>query len=242
MRGDAAAIHRLPRRPGAGRTVAPSPPFSDPKTVTDLVRPYLTEVGDFHRIRVTVTAGRLETLAAGLAGTGVAGLEIHVEAQGLVTARAVRLLAEAGVAGLSLAGYLALTTRELPDWIELGKAVLRHGLPFEWAGSVPGDAVAHVRHLPPPHGAGNWRFGMLTWRRGPRYVEVTDARGGLTLLTVDRRATAAVFGPELDRIAGEHTDPVLIGELAAAGLVAVFHGRAVWLPYRLSTWPVCGDW
>ncbi len=89
-----------------------------------------------------------------------------------------------------------------------------------------------------------WRYGMLGWRRGPEYAAVVDERGARpTHLTVDLSMLTPLFGGDLDRPAPASTvDGDVLDELTAAGVVAVFAGRAVCLPYRLRLWPVNGVW
>jgi hypothetical protein len=114
-----------------------------------------------------------------------------------------------------------------------------------WHGAVPEPIRALTWHLPParddPDARRRWRYGLLTWRRGPGIAVVEDGRAltDRTQLTLDLPALATAFGADLNRAtAATAIEPRTLAELAAARLVCEVNGSVVWLPYRLRRWPV----
>ncbi len=226
------------------RLRAPGPPFSEPEAVYAVARMFGEVVAGprMHELTVQCDVTMLTEFAWLLRGTGVAGLRVVVRTNGCVPIVAVRDLARAGVARLQLDGHRDLSEEELPAWFEMGKAAVAFGLPLRWTGSLPRRARPPARHLPPPGNdpawCRDWKFGMLGWRRGPGFVEVLDCRDGMAQITIEAQTLTPMFGRGLDR-PSSLDDPV--DALVEAGLVAVFAGRAVWLPYRLRSWPVNGN-
>ncbi len=244
---------RLPRTPGSGRTVAPAVPFVPPSPVLSVARSVgaVTYEPGTARLSVRCPETGVAALAARWADTGLAGWRVTVEIDGwpgpAVSARTVRELADLGVAALVVVGD-GPTGAELPDWFELGKAALAYDLPVHWTGRLPAGAAAAAVHLTPPRNdpswRADWRFGLLTWRRGPGFVRVEDARdmSARQHLVMDLGILAETFGAGLDRHAAvSDIDPVVLADLVDAEVVAVFADRAVWLPYRLRRWPVTSE-
>ncbi|WP_117208825.1 DUF5825 family protein [Allorhizocola rhizosphaerae] len=216
-------------------------PFTESSAVRAVARTFGKFVAGprMHELTVQCDVSVVGELAWLLRDTGVAGLRVVVRTNGSVPVRAVRDLALAGVARLQIDGHRELAEAELPEWFEMSKATVAFGLPLRWNGTMPPPARPHARHLPPPGNdemwCRDWKFGMLGWRRGPGFVEVLDCRDGLQQLTIVSDTLTPLFGRELNRPSGlEGADAAL----REAGLVAVFAGRAVWLPYRLRAWPV----
>jgi Family of unknown function (DUF5825) len=238
--------YRLPRRPGAGRVVAPALPFSDTAAVRSAVGGGL-RASAIHPQLVTVSCGRSELagLADRLAQTGVGGLRLVVQVDGVpaVTPAHVRALATAGVAALDIAGDTTVDAAALPTWIELNKAALGHGLPLAWSGLLPAAVSRQLAHLVParnqPDWQRRWRYAMLGWRKGPSFATVLDSRTDARQLTVALPVVTDLFGPDLDQPVGTaDADPEILTELTEAGLVLIADGAAVWLPYRIRRWPV----
>lgn len=238
--------YRLPRERGGGLAVAPGMPFTDVDAVLAAVNAageVATGPGPQH-LTVHCRPGAVSALAARLAETGAGDLRVVIRLDTVPGAAigpsTVRRLVHGGVAALEIGDDVQPAEHELADWFELGKACLCYGLPLLWTGSLPLDAVPHWGHLPPP---GNqpewrrrWRYGSLGWRRGPGFAAVIDSRGAdIRQRRVRLAALTPMFGERLDRpvpVSGTEQDA-----LVAAGLAAVFAGRAVWLPYRLRRWP-----
>ncbi len=238
--------YRLPRRPGTGRAVAPALPFSDTTAVRFAVGNGL-RASAVHPQLVTVSCGRSELagLAGRLAQTGVGGLRLVIQVNGIpaVTHAQVRALAAAGVAALEITGDTSVDAAALPAWIELNKAALVCGLPLAWSGRLPAAVRHQLAHLVParnqPDWRRRWRYAMLGWRRGPSFAAVIDSREGARQLTVALPVVTDLFGPDLDRPASvANADPEILAELTEAGLALIADGAAVWLPYRLRRWPV----
>jgi len=225
-------------------------PFADPDPLLAALR----EIGPVtydppsKRAVVAITPDRVGRVRAALAGSDVPGIALTVEIDEWpgteLTGGDVRALADGGVAQLKVTGG-GPAESALPDWFELAKASLAHGLPLRWTGRLPDTARGHARHLTPPRDdvdwRSAWRYGMLVWRRGPGFALVEDAHDpdARQQYTLDLALLQQLFGPDLDRHApASDLDPVLLGQLADLALVAVFAGRAVWLPYRLRRWPV----
>lgn len=240
-------VYRLPRTPGAGRVVAPALPFSDTATVLDNVRALADAAAgpSPQSLTLSCSPGRLPALAGRLAVTGVGDLRVTVrldaEPGAAVTPRVVAQLASAAVAGLEIGPELAPADEVLAEWFELGKACLSHGVPLHWRGRLASAVLDHWAHLPPagnqPEGRRRWRYGQLGWRRGPGFAVVTDSRGDdIRHRRIRLTSLAPLFGDGLDQPASD-VPPRTLEAMLKAGLVAVFAGRAVWLPYRLRRWP-----
>ncbi|WP_334520329.1 DUF5825 family protein [Micromonospora psammae] len=225
-------------------------PFAESEPVLAALRGTGHVRHDPAKKRAVVRIGPDETghVLAAFPASGVAGLGVTIELDAWPGAklapRDVRALADAGVVMLKVDGG-ALTEHALPDWFELGKAALAHGLPLHWAGGVPSVAREHARHLTPPRDdpalRSSWRYGMLAWRRGPGFALVEDARDSANRLqyAMDLTALQSLFGEALDRhIPQSIVDPALLDQLVDMRLVAQLAGRAVWLPYRMRRWPV----
>lgn len=219
-------------------------PFSETSDVFAIARAFGEVIAGprVHEITVQCDVSMLTEFAWLLRDAGVAGLRVAVRANGCVPVGAVRDLAHAGVTQLEIDGHRDLREAQLPEWFEMAKATIAFGLSLRWTGSLPSWARPHARHLPPPDNDATWRrdwkFGMLGWRRGPGFAEVLDCRDGMSQLTIDLGTLIPLFGRGLDR--SSMVDGPAIGALQEAGLVEVFAGRAVWLPYRLRVWPVNG--
>lgn len=238
--------YRLPRRPGAGRAVAPALPFSDTALVRSVVGGGLRACAA-HPQLVTVSCDRSELagLAGRLAQTGVGGLRLVIQVNGFpaVTPADVRALATAGVAALDITGDTTVDVAALPTWIELNKAALGYGLPLAWSGRLPAAVRHQLAHLVParnqPDWQRRWRYAMLGWRKGPSFAAVLDSRADARQLTVDLAVVTDLFGPDLDQPAGvANADQETLAELTEADLVLIADGAAVWLPYRIRRWPV----
>jgi hypothetical protein len=198
-----------------------------------------------HAATVHCRSDELPDLAEDLARTGTAGLRLVVRIDSIPRAGAATVahLATAAVATLSISGPVAIDVARLPEWIELNKAALRHGLPLAWSGHVPAQTRDQLVHLVPARDQAEWRkvwrYGMLGWRRGPGFAAVVDARTDVRQITVDLSVVTDVFGPELDCPAHvPDVDVNLLAELVGSRLVMVVRDRAVWLPYRTCRWPV----
>lgn len=242
----ASPYYRLPRERGGGLAVAPELPFTDLDTVLAAVNAAGTvDTGPGpQRLTVSCPPGAVAPLAARLTETGTGDLRVVIRLDTVpgpdITPSTVERLVHAGVAALEIRDDVQPAEHELADWFELGKACLCYGLPLLWTGSLPLDAVPHWAHLPPPANQPEWRrrwrYGSLGWRRGPGFAAVIDSRGAdIRQRRVRLAALTPMFGERLDRpvpVSGTEQDA-----LVAAGLAAVFAGRAVWLPYRLRRWP-----
>lgn len=246
MLGHKPRPYRLPRQPGAGRAVAPAMPFSDTAAVRSAVGGGL-RASAVHPQLVTVCCDRSELagLADRLAQTGVGGLRLVVQVNGVptVTPAHVRALATVGVAALDIAGDAAIDAAALPTWIELNKAALEYGLPLAWSGRLPAAVRHQLAHLVPardqPDWQRRWRYAMLGWRKGPSFAAVLDSRADARQLIVALPVVTDLFGPNLDQPVGvADADPETLAELTEADLVLIADGAAVWLPYRIRRWPV----
>jgi len=223
--------------------VAPSPPFSDTGPVRSAAEPAF---GPPQLLTVACPVAELAAVAERLAGHGVGDLHVVVRLDGLPDtggARAVALLAEARIAVLEIGPMVTPGAARLAGWFEFGKACVSYGVPLSWSGSLPSDAVEHWAHLPPPRNQpswqGRWRYGALGWRRGPGFAQVIDGRADvIRQRRIQLGGLAPWFGDMLDHPApAGAVPPAILAKLRDAGLVAVFAGQAVWLPYRLRRWP-----
>lgn len=237
--------YRLPRQPGSGRAVAPALPFCDTSAVRSAVSCGQPPAGLPQLVTVACDRSELAGLAGRLAESGVCGLRLVIQVNGIpaITSADVRALATAGVAALDVAGDTTVDDAALPGWIELNKAALTYGLPLAWSGRLPGALHQRLAHLVPagnqPDWRRRWRYAMFGWRRGPSFAAVLDSRADARQLTVDLPAVTGLFGPDLDRpVLVADADKETLAELAEADLALVAGGAAVWLPYRIRRWPV----
>ncbi|WP_436533246.1 DUF5825 family protein [Actinoplanes sp. HUAS TT8] len=232
-----ATPYRLPRTAGAGRVVAPSLPLNDPESLIAALGRFGPVTVASHRISIACPPDRLGALAQEVIRGPAIEVRIDVPPPAESGPAAVAALAVAGVDRLVVSEPVGAATA---DWIELAKAALTHGLPLHWTGTA-GPEFAHlVPARTDLEGRRRWRYGLLTWRRGPGFVLVDDRRDSedRRSLVIDSPPLVEAFGPELDRPAAgtAGTDP-LLAELAGVGLVTS-GPVAVWLPYRMLRLPV----
>ncbi|MBT0769860.1 hypothetical protein KIH74_13060 [Kineosporia sp. J2-2] len=199
-------------------------------------------------ITIDSRASDLARIAGVLGRVGPAGLTITVRTPTVPLnagiPAVVGVLAHAQVAALEITRELVVGGPLAVAWTELAKAALSHGLPLRWSGAADSLLLEHFTHLVPPQRSHDWRrawrYGALTWRRGPGFALVNDDRNEQDRRrhTVDLLLLTGIFGPDLDRPAQTSADPgPVIDELIHLGLAARLPNGVVWLPYRMRRFP-----